>query len=153
MQNKPARLFGFSSAVLFAVAWACLGPAWAQEQDQDAATLPDYAGALGAPLVERDARSGEMRPLDGAEIDARARKVNPKRGEKQRAQAAGVNRAIHAMPATAADARRQAKQVNGRGTTIFTSREEITPIYGVRGANGRLVITHSTGATPSDSAR
>jgi hypothetical protein len=94
-----------------------------------------------------------MRPLDGAEIDARAQKVNPKRGGEQRAQAAGVNRAIHAMPATAADARRQAKQVNGRGTTIFTSREEIAPIYGVRDAKGRLVITHSPGATLNDNAR
>lgn len=106
--------------------------------------VPDYAGAMGAtPLVERDARTGAVRGKTAVEIDQAARRADPRRGERERARAATFNRDIDAMPATAADAQRQAKASPRGGEVILTSREELVPIYGVRDRSGRMRVTHS----------
>lgn len=137
------------STILVAALTIVSGAVFAQKK-VDGSEVPDYAGAMAAPLVEKNARTGEVRGLTAEEVDARARKSNPKRGQAQRAQAAAVNRTIDAMPATAAEAQREQVQTKGRGVTVLTSREEILPVYGMQDANGKTIVTHSPGAEPAD---
>lgn len=143
---REARLIVACAGGMFtAVVAAFLSPD-ALAQQRPAADVPDYAGALDAPLVEVDSRTGKARELTPVEIERISRVRNPQRTERQRVQAQAVNREIAAMPGTATDAKLEAKTTARGGTTTLTSREEIMPIYGVPGKGRALIVTHSTGA-------
>lgn len=124
-------------------------------QSAPATSVPDYAGAIGStPLVERDARTGTIRAKTAVEIDQAARQADPRRGDRERRSAEQFNRNVDAMPATAADARRQAKRSPHGGEIVLTSREELLPLYGIRDRKGTLRITHSpASAQASDNAK
>ncbi|WP_058834472.1 hypothetical protein [Luteimonas abyssi] len=101
----------------------------------------DFAAVMGESLTTTDAVTGERRRLSSAEVEALAAQRGTHRTADQRRRAAPVNRALAAMPVTVEESLNEA-QVSSKGTTRFTSLEEIGVTYGQVDADGGLRANH-----------
>lgn len=129
------------------VAVLAVAPAWAQS-NRAAPAIPDYAAILGSEQVVRDPTTGVRRGLTQREVQQRIDAQGAPRTERQRRESRAVNESIHAMPATVADAFRQAKR-NSQGIVVVKpSREELQPVVGVVDADGSMRASHD----PADAA-
>jgi hypothetical protein len=102
----------------------------------------DFAAVMGESLTTTDAVTGERRRLSSAEVEARR---GSQRTADQRRRAAPVNRVLAAMPATVEASLAEA-EVSSKGTTRFTSLEEIGVTYGQVDVDGGLRATHEPDA-------
>lgn len=110
---------------------------------------PDYAAVLGMPQVVVDPASGKRRGLTQKEIEQRLSASGEKRSVQQRGQSRAVNESMHAMPATVADAFREAKP-NAQGIVVVKiAREQVQPIVGVLDEDGAMKASHD----PVDAVR
>ena len=134
--RKPLRTV-FYLATLMALIGA---PAAAQQKDD--ASIPDYAAVLGSSQVVKDEATGKRRGLTQKEVLQRLKASGSTRTNKQRRASSGLNRMIHAMPATEAEALRSAKKNELGIEVVDTSREEIVPILGVVDSDGGMRASH-----------
>lgn len=135
--SKPPRRGLLAGIVIALVA----GHASAQQTDASA-QVPDYAAVLGTSQVVRDAGTGVRRGLTQKEVQQRLDATGAERSSRQRRESRAINEAIHAMPATTADAFRTAKK-NSQGIVVVKrSREEIEPMVGIVGPDGRMQASH-----------
>lgn len=141
--SRDPRLLIILTGVLSLAALATLFGGHATAQQRPASNeVPDYAGAGTASLVVRDAHTGKLRGLTPTEVDQVSRELNPHRTQKDREASRAANEAIAAMPATVEEAFRSARRSSTGSLVVSHSRQEITPLYGVIGPDGKMRFSH-----------
>ena len=130
---------GIAAALLAAAALAATAQA---QQAAPRAEVPDYAAVLGDRQVVKDPVTGVRRGLNQNEVQRRLERAGIQRTEQQRRDSRAVNEAMHAMPATVAEAFRSAK-TNAQGILLVkTAREEVEPMVGIIGPAGGMQASH-----------
>ena len=133
------------SATCAIVALAAIG-GHAHAQSARSAEPPDYAAALELQQVVRDPATGARRGLTQQEINKHLRAEGSTRSAQQRRESRALNRMIQAMPATTEEALRNATAAPGGVVVVQTSREQLQPMYGVVGADGKVRAAHDPSA-------
>lgn len=142
LSSRDPRRSIIRTGVFLAALASLIGGDAVAGQPPASSEIPDYAGATAVPLVTRDLQTRKLRGLTPAEVDQVSREMNPHRTQRDREASRAVNQAIAAMPATVEEAYRSARRSSTGSLIVKTSREEIAPLYGVIGADGKMRFSH-----------
>lgn len=134
------------SATCAIVALAAIGGQAHAQSAPSATEPPDFAAALELQQVVRDPTTGLRRGLTQQEISKHLRAEGSTRTAQQKRESRALNQMIQAMPATSEEALRNATPAPGGVVVVQTSREQLQPMYGVVGADGKVRAAHDPSA-------